>query len=54
MKTRSLEVVTEDVDAACATYVKANDLPYGELDAGPGNARRAAPSGEGWWARVAG
>ncbi len=46
MRIHYLEIVTNDVDALCAVYTAANGLPFGEPDAGLGNARTAAlPSG---------
>lgn len=42
-----LEIVTEEVDAVCAAYAAANGAPFGEPDAGLGNARTAALAGGG-------
>jgi predicted enzyme related to lactoylglutathione lyase len=42
-----LEIVTPEVDAVCAAYVKANSAQFSEPDAGLGNARTAALSGGG-------
>ncbi|MCB1034218.1 MAG: hydroxylase [Acidobacteria bacterium] len=47
MKIHYLEIVTEDVDAVCTAYSKANGLHFGEPDAGLGNARTAALPGGG-------
>lgn len=42
-----LEIVTEEVDAVCATYSAANGVELGNPDAGLGNARTAALRGGG-------
>lgn len=47
MKIQYLEIVTKDVDAVCAAYESANDVQFGEPDAGLGNARTALLAGGG-------
>ncbi len=47
MKIQYLEIVTKDVDAVCAAYAAANDVQFGEPDAGLGNARTAPMAGGG-------
>jgi predicted enzyme related to lactoylglutathione lyase len=42
-----LEIVTNDVDAVCASYAAANGVRFGEPDAGLGNARTAEMRGGG-------
>jgi predicted enzyme related to lactoylglutathione lyase len=42
MKIQYLEIVTKEVDAVCASYAAANNVQFGEPDAGLGNARTAA------------
>jgi predicted enzyme related to lactoylglutathione lyase len=42
MRIHYLEIVTNDVDAVCAAYAAANGTPFGEPEAGLGNARTAA------------
>ena len=47
MRIHYLEIVTADVDAACAAYAAAHDVQFGEPDAGLGHARTAALAGGG-------
>ena len=47
MQIHYLEIVTEEVDAACAAYAAANGVEFGEPDAGLGNARTTALAGGG-------
>ena len=37
-----LEIVTQEVDATCATYARLHGVAFGEGDPGLGNARTAA------------
>lgn len=39
MQIHYLEIVTNDVEAVCATYTSAHEVQFGEPDAGLGNAR---------------
>lgn len=47
MRIHYLEIVTSDVDAVCAAYATAIGVPFGDPDAGLGNARTAALPGGG-------
>ncbi|MEL7538631.1 MAG: hydroxylase [Pseudomonadota bacterium] len=47
MQIHYLEIVTEQVDAVCATYAAANSVQFGAPDPGLGNARTAALPGGG-------
>jgi predicted enzyme related to lactoylglutathione lyase len=47
MQIHYLEIVTREVDAVCAAYAAANNVQFGEPDAGLGNARTAALPGGG-------
>jgi uncharacterized protein len=47
MRIYYLEIVTQNVDAVCAAYAASNGLPFGEADAGLGNARTAPLAGGG-------
>jgi len=47
MQIHYLEIVTEDVDAVCATYAAANGVKFGEPDGGLGHARTASLPGGG-------
>ena len=42
MQVQYLEIVTQDVDATCATYTKLHGVTFSERDPGLGNARTAA------------
>ncbi|MEN1727481.1 MAG: hydroxylase [Pseudomonadota bacterium] len=42
MKVHYLEIVTDDVDAACAIYAGAHSVSFGEADPSLGGARTAA------------
>lgn len=41
MQIHYLEIVTKDVDAVCSAYAAANNVRFGNPDAGLGNARTA-------------
>jgi predicted enzyme related to lactoylglutathione lyase len=47
MKIQYLEIVTKEVDAVCTAYASANNVQFGEPDAGLGNARTALLGGGG-------
>ncbi|MEO1034084.1 MAG: hydroxylase [Pseudomonadota bacterium] len=47
MQIHYLEIVTEQVDAVCATYAAAHSVQFGAPDPGLGNARTAALPGGG-------
>lgn len=47
MQIHYLEIVTEDVDAMCATYAAANGMEFGEPDPALGGARTARLPGGG-------
>ncbi|MEO7804399.1 MAG: hydroxylase [Actinomycetota bacterium] len=47
MQIHYLEIVTKGVDAVCAAYASANEVQFGEPDAGLGNARTASLAGGG-------
>jgi len=47
MKVHYLEIVTEAVDAVCATYTASNGVHFGEPDIRLGNARTAPLPGGG-------
>ncbi len=42
MRVHYLEIVTQEVDATCATYAQLHGVTFGEGDPSLGNARRAA------------
>lgn len=42
MQIHYLEIVTQDVDAACAAYAQLHGVTFGETDPSLGNARTAA------------
>lgn len=42
MQIHYLEIVTQEVDATCATYAQLHDVTFGEGDPALGNARAAA------------
>jgi uncharacterized protein len=48
MKIHYLEIVTNEVDAVCAAYASANNVQFGEPDAGLGGARTASLAGGGF------
>lgn len=47
MQIQYLEIVTNEVDAVCATYASVHKVQFGEPDAGLGNARTAPLPGGG-------
>ena len=47
MQVHYLEIVTQDVDATCASYEQVHGVKFSEEDAGLGNARTAALAGGG-------
>lgn len=47
MQIHYLEIVTEEVDAVCATFAAANNVTFGDPDAALGNARTALLLGDG-------
>jgi len=47
MQIQYLEIVTNEVDATCASYEKRHGVTFSEPDAGLGGARTAALSGGG-------
>jgi len=47
MQIHYLGIVTKEVDAVCSVYAAANELQFGEPDAGLGNPRTAALTGGG-------
>ncbi|HEX4824694.1 MAG TPA: hypothetical protein VFV19_10290 [Candidatus Polarisedimenticolaceae bacterium] len=47
MRVHYLEIVTPDVDAVCAAYTAALGAPFGQPDAGLGNARTVSLPGGG-------
>jgi predicted enzyme related to lactoylglutathione lyase len=47
MQIHYLEIVTKEVDAVCAAYAAANELPFGKPHTGLGTARTAAVPGGG-------
>jgi len=47
MQVHYLEIVTQDVDAVCATYAQLHGVTFGDGDAGLGGARTAPLPGGG-------
>jgi len=47
MQVHYLEIVTNEVDAVCATYARLHGVSFSEPEAGLGNARTAALGGGG-------
>lgn len=47
MQIHYLEIVTQEVDAVCATYAAAHGVQFGQPDPGLGNARTAELPGGG-------